>query len=319
MTLLVIGATGTLGRQIVRKALEDGFQVRCLVRNRKKANFLRELGAQLVYGDLTMPETLTLSFKGVTAVIDASTTRPDDIANLKETDWQGKLALIRLAKIAKIKRFVFFSILNAEKYPYIPLMDMKTKIEEKLKESGIPFTIFRLAGFYQALISQYAIPVLDKQPIWTTSESVPISYIDTQDAAMICLKSLLIKDTENQVFFLGGPKAWVSSSIIELCEKLSGQTAKINLIPMSILKLARQVTSLFEWSSSINERLAFVEVLEEEEDFSTSTLNLYRIFDIDINNFVTLENYLQEYFEKILKTLKDLNYEQTSKQRDLTI
>ena len=88
---------------------------------------------------------------------------------------------------------------------------------------------------------------------------------------------------------------------------------------MSVLKLARQVTSLFEWSSSINERLAFVEVLEEEEDFSTNTLNLYKTFDIDVTNFVTLENYLQEYFEKILKTLKDLNYEQTSKQRDLTL
>nr|BBA18338.1 photosystem I assembly protein Ycf3 [Heterosigma akashiwo]BBA18477.1 photosystem I assembly protein Ycf3 [Heterosigma akashiwo]BBA18754.1 photosystem I assembly protein Ycf3 [Heterosigma akashiwo]BBA19031.1 photosystem I assembly protein Ycf3 [Heterosigma akashiwo] len=319
MTLLVIGATGTLGRQIVRKALEDGFQVRCLVRNRKKANFLRELGAQLVYGDLTMPETLPLSFKGVTAVIDASTTRADDINNLQETDLVGKLILIRLAKIAKIKRFIFFSILNAEKYPFIPLMKMKTEIEDALKDSDIPYTIFRLAGFYQALISQYAIPVLDKQPIWITSESLPVAYIDTQDAANISLKTLLIDNTKNKTFFLGGPRSWVSSEIIGLCEKLSGQTAKLNLIPMSILKLARQFTSLFEWSSNINERLAFVEILEEDQNFSSETLTLYKNFDIDQNNFVTLEVYLQEYFEKILKTLKDLNYEKVSKQRDLTI
>nr|YP_001936387.1 Ycf39 [Heterosigma akashiwo]ABV65993.1 conserved hypothetical plastid protein Ycf39 [Heterosigma akashiwo] len=319
MTLLVIGATGTLGRQIVRKALEDGFQVRCLVRNRKKANFLRELGAQLVYGDLTMPETLPLSFKGVTAVIDASTTRADDINNLQETDLVGKLILIRLAKIAKIKRFIFFSILNAEKYPFIPLMKMKTEIEDALKDSDIPYTIFRLAGFYQALISQYAIPVLDKQPIWITSESLPVAYIDTQDAANIALKTLLIDNTKNKTFFLGGPRSWVSSEIIGLCEKLSGQTAKLNLIPMSILKLARQFTSLFEWSSNINERLAFVEILEEDQNFSSETLTLYKNFDIDQNNFVTLEVYLQEYFEKILKTLKDLNYEKVSKQRDLTI
>ena len=295
MTLLVIGATGTLGRQIVRKALEDGFQVRCLVRNRKKANFLRELGAQLVYGDLTMPETLPLSFKGVTAVIDASTTRADDINNLQETDLVGKLILIRLAKIAKIKRFIFFSILNAEKYPFIPLMKMKTEIEDALKDSDIPYTIFRLAGFYQALISQYAIPVLDKQPIWITSESLPVAYIDTQDAANISLKTLLIDNTKNKTFFLGGPRSWVSSEIIGLCEKLSGQTAKLNLIPMSILKLARQFTSLFEWSSNINERLAFVEILEEDQNFSSETLTLYKNFDIDQNNFVTLEVYLQEY------------------------
>lgn len=318
MSLLVIGATGTLGRQVVRKALENGFQVKCMVRNRNKANFLRELGAELIYGDLTLPETLPLCFKGVTAVIDASTTRPEDIGNLKEIDLVGKLYLIELAQIAKIKRFIFFSIVNADKYPQVPLMQMKTEIEKKLINSNLPYTIFKLAGFYQALISQYAIPILDKQPIWITTESVPISYIDTQDAASICLKSLLIKTTENQTFFLGGPKAWISKSIIEICEKLSGQKAKLNLIPISILKLVREFTGLFEWTSKINERLAFVEVLEKE-NFSQNSIILYKTFDINETNFVPLESYFQEYFERILKTLKDLNYEQTFKQRDLTL
>ena len=318
MTLLIIGATGTLGRQIVIKALENGFQVRCLVRNRTKANFLKELGAKLVYGDLSMIETLPLAFKEITAVIDASTTRPDDIISLSEIDLKGKLALIKLAKQSGVKRFIFFSILNAEKYPAIPLMQMKIKVEENLKQSGLSYTIFKLAGFYQALISQYAIPILDKQPIWTTTESIPISYIDTQDAASICLKSLLIRDTENQTFFLGGPKAWVSKNIIEICEKLSGQKAKLKLIPISLLKFIRQISSLFEWSLKINERLAFVETLEEK-DFSSDSLKLYNKLDIDSSYFVKLENYLQEYFERILNTLKDLNYEQSFKQRDLKV
>jgi uncharacterized protein YbjT (DUF2867 family) len=201
MTLLVIGATGTLGRQIVKKSLENGFKVKCLVRNKIKANFLKQLGAELVYGDLSMPETLPICLREVSSIIDASTTRENEIDNLEEIDLNGKLKLIDLAKKLKIKRFIFFSILNAEKYPNVRFMKMKIKIEEYLKESKIKYTIFRVGGFYQALINQYAIPILDKQPVWTTKEFIPIGYIDTQDAASICLKSLFLKNTENETFF----------------------------------------------------------------------------------------------------------------------
>jgi len=223
MSLLIIGATGTLGRQVVRQALNEGYQVRCLVRNVRKANFLREWGAELVYGDLSAPETLPEAFKGITALIDTATGRPTDNLNVKDIDWDGKIAVLQAAKTAKIKRYVFFSILNANKYAYIPLMKLKSKFERILQNSGVPYTIFQLSGFYQGLIGQYALPILEQQPIYVTKETMPVAYMDTEDVAKFCLKSLKLPKTENSIFALGNPEALLSSEIIKKCEELSGQ------------------------------------------------------------------------------------------------
>ena len=199
MSLLIVGGTGTLGRQIVLQALTKGYQVRCLVRNLRKANFLKEWGAELVYGDLTLPETIPSNLRGITAIIDASTSRPYDVST-KKVDWDGKLVLIDAAKTANIQRFIFCSTLNLEQFPTIPLMRMKQGIEKKLKQSSIPYTIFRLTGFYQGLIEQYAIPILEDLPIWVTNENTRVSYMDTQDIAKFCLRALQLPQTKNKTF-----------------------------------------------------------------------------------------------------------------------
>jgi uncharacterized protein YbjT (DUF2867 family) len=320
MSLLVIGGTGTLGRQIVLQALTKGYQVRCLVRNFRKASFLKEWGAELVYGDLARPETIPPCFKGITAVIDASTSRANELDSLKKVDWEGKLCLIEAAKVANIQRFIFFSTQNVEQFQTIPLMKIKNGIEIKLKESGIPYTTFRLTGFYQGLIEQYAIPILENLPIWVTNENTYISYMDTQDIAKFCLRSLQIPQTENKTFLLKNSKGWGSSEIINLCEQLAGQEAKVQRIPLFVLKLTSRFFGFFEWGQNISDRLAFAEVLNAENDFSQSTtVNLYKMFKIDPSELVQLDDYFLEYFIRLLKRLRDINFEDVQKQKNLII
>lgn len=319
MSLLIIGGTGTLGRQVVLQALTKGYQVRCMVRSLRKAAFLKEWGAELVYGDLTSPETIPPCLRGITAVVDASTSRPSDLSTIKQVDWDGKLALVEACKTANIRRFIFCSALNLEQFSNIPLMEMKQGIEIKLKESNIPYTIFRLSGFYQGLIEQYAIPILEDLPIWITNENTSVSYMDTQDIAKFCLRALQLPKTENKTFFLVGPKGWLSSEIIKLCEQLAGQSAQVKRIPISILKLSSSFLGFFEWGQSISDRLAFVEILNVENDFSKYTFDLYKTFKIDPVEIVQLDDYFLEYFIRLLKRLRDINFEDVQKQKNLII
>ena len=319
MSLLIIGGTGTLGRQIVLQALTKGYKVRCLVRNFRRASFLKEWGVELVYGDLTRPETLPPCLSGITAIIDASTSRADELDSLKKVDWDGKLCLIEAAKVANIKHFIFFSTQNIEQFENIPLMRLKYGIEQKLKESKIPYTIFRLTGFYQGLIEQYAIPILENLPIWVTNENTSISYMDTQDIAKFCLRTLQIPETINQTFFLSGLKGWVSSEIISLCEQLAGQTAKVQKVPIIFLKWISNFFGFFEWGQNISERLAFVEILNTENNFSKSTFDLYKIFKIESEELIQLDDYFLEYFVRLLKRLRDINFEDVQKQKNLVI
>jgi len=319
MSLLIIGGTGTLGRQIVLQALTKGYPVRCMVRNFRKANFLKEWGVELVYGDLTRPETIPPCFKGITAVIDASTSRANEVDSLKKVDWNGKLSLIEAAKAANIKRFIFFSAQNVEQFENIPLMKLKYGIETKLKKSNIPYTIFRLTGFYQGLIEQYAIPILENLPIWVTNENTYISYMDTQDIARFCLRSLQIPQTTNQIFFLSGLRGWVSSEIINLCEQLAGQEAKVQRIPLFALKFVSKFVGFFEWGQNISDRLAFVEILNTENNFSKSTFDLYKMFNVDPSEIIQLDDYFLEYFVRLLKRLRDINFEDVQKQKNLIL
>nr|YP_009550261.1 hypothetical protein [Tisochrysis lutea]AZW07322.1 hypothetical protein [Tisochrysis lutea] len=298
MTLLIIGGTGTLGRQIVKTALDEGYQVRCLVRNLRRGAFLKDWGAELVYGDLSLPETIPTSFKGVNAVIDAATVRPTDNYTAETIDWRGKVALIESAKLAKVKKFISFSSVDAAQNPNIPLLDLKLKLIAELEKSGLNYTVFECAGFFQGLISQYAIPTLEKQTIWLLGSMYPTAYIDTQDAAKIVISSLKIENTMKKLPLVGN-KSWTPEQIIRICERLSGNKANRSYLPLILLTSLRSVLRSLEFTWNIADRLQFAEI-QPATNISTNSQS----------NLLTLEQYFQEYFSKILKKLKETNYQQ---------
>ena len=200
------------------------------------------------------------------------------------------------------------------------LLNLKSSIETNLKNSGLNYTIFQLSGFFQGLIGQYAVPILDQQTIWSTQDTAKIAYMDTQDVAKFCLRSLVIPETSNNTYILGGSKSWLSSELVTVCEKLSGQKAEVSFIPLFLLGLIRRLASFSMWSWGITDRLAFAEVLSQNSNSEAAINETYKVFNFKSSDLLSVEDYLKEYFATMLKKLRDLNYDQTqvARRKDLT-
>jgi len=313
MSLLIIGGTGTLGRQIVKQALNDGYQVKCFTRNLRRATFLKDWGAELVYGDLSLPETIPPALKGINYVIDAATVRPTDDYNSEVIDWKGKVALIEAAKLAKIKKFICFSVLGASQNTMVPLIDLKLKVTNLLENSNLNCTIFQCSGFFQGIINQYAIPILESKPVWLIGNSNPIAYLDTQDAAKAVIENLNTTTQGTETLALIGKRFWTSEEVVALCERLSGKEAKLLYIPGLLLGLLSRFFRFFEFTWNISDRLQFSELqvnyLKDEKRASEVSWSIERL---------GLENYLQEYFGKIMKKLKETNYQQSQQSNEIS-
>jgi uncharacterized protein YbjT (DUF2867 family) len=306
MQVLVVGATGTLGRQIARRALDDGHSVRCMVRSPRKAAFLQEWGCELTRGDLLEPDSLDYALDGQDAVIDAAGARAGEGGSAYDVDWTGKQNLFAACGRAGVGRVVFLSLLNADRHRNVPLMDIKACTEDWLAASDLDYTVLRCVAFMQGLISQFAIPVLESQTVWVSGVPTPIAYMNTQDVARFAVAALGRPDTMRQSYPVVGPRAWTTGEITQLCERYSGREARVVRVPPVLLNLLQRLTSFFAASLSVAERLAFAEVVGGGQPLDAPMEASYAAFGLDPADTTRLEDYLKEYYDTILRRLREL-------------
>ena len=306
MRVLVIGGTGTLGRQIARRALDAGHQVRCMVRTPRKASFLQEWGCELTRGDLLEPDSLDYALEGQEAVIDAAGTRATEGGSVYDTDWIGKLNLFNACQRAGVKRVVFISLLDAEKHRDVPLMDIKYCTEQLLIDSDFDYTILRCVAFMQGVIGQVAIPVLENQTVWVSGTPTAIAYMNTQDVARFAVAALERPETVRQAFPVVGPRAWNTGEITQLCEKYSGKSARVFRVQPVLLRAMQAVASFFEPAVNVVERLAFDKVTGGGVSLEAPMEASYAAFGLDPAETTQLDDYLKEYYDTILRRLREM-------------
>jgi len=193
-------------------------------------------------------------------------------------------------------------------------MDIKYCTEKLLEKSNLDYTIFNCAAFMQGVIGQFAIPVLDSQAVWMSGAPTKIAYMNTQDMAKVIVAAVNNSKTYRLSLPLVGPQAWNSNEVISLCEKFSNKKAKVFRVSPFLISITQKVASFFNDSLNVAERLAFAEVTSSGESLDADMSKTYEILDLKKEDMTSLEIYLKEYYQQILKRLKemkvDLNIEE---------
>ena len=144
-TILVTGATGNVGSQVVQQLIAAGITPRVAVRSLKKADTLKQAGAEPVEMDLDKPETVQPAFEGIDKVFLVSPFVPNMI--------QLAAILVKAAKKANLKQVVRLSALSQ---PGTTLSKWHGDVEKMIEDSGISFTFLRPNGFMQNFVNSMA-------------------------------------------------------------------------------------------------------------------------------------------------------------------
>jgi uncharacterized protein YbjT (DUF2867 family) len=144
--ILITGATGHQGNAIAHHLLQHGnFTVRAFVRdpNKPAAQELKQMGAELVEGDLNDRASLDRALQGTYSVFSVQ-----DIQDGLDTEISHGKTVADAAKAADIQHFVYSSVGSAERNTGIPHFDSKFQIEEYIRSLGLPYTILRPVFFF---------------------------------------------------------------------------------------------------------------------------------------------------------------------------
>ena len=222
--ILVTGATGLNGKELVQRLSARGVPVRALVRNVAKAEALAALpNVQIVEGDLARPETLVRPLQGVQRAMLISSSDPGML------DVQTNF--IEAARNTGVTHVVKLSGIIPELDSPFRFARMHAEIERRLEVSGLAFTHLRAGEFMPSYFRQ--VPsIVAKGALFLPMEDARIASVDVGDIAEVAAIVLTTSGHEGKIYPLTGPEAL---TMTEVAAKLSAATGKtihyVNVTP----------------------------------------------------------------------------------------
>jgi uncharacterized protein YbjT (DUF2867 family) len=238
--ILVIGATGLLGSEVVRRLRKAGQPVRALARatsNPERLEELKQSGAEVVFGDLKQPETLKAACRGADAIVTtaSSTFSRQENDSIQTVDHDGYLNLIEAATAAGVRRFVYTSI--PPNLHESPLTRAKYEVARRLMASGLDYTVLSANFFMEVWLSPHLGFNAEQGNVTIYGTGTrPIGFVSYKDVAEIAVRSLASDACRKQTLLVAGPENLSPLEIVRVFEQASGRSIKVDHVPEKALE-----------------------------------------------------------------------------------
>ena len=248
--VLVTGASGYLGRYVVKEFKERGYVVRALVRNPEKFKTAGQHGEPAVYdmvdeivtGDVTSPESIKGVCQGIDVVFCAlGLTAPDAHHTSYDVDYLGNKHILDQAVAEHVSKFIYVSVFNQDKMPEVPTIKAHELFVAELKKSGLSLAVIRPNGYFSDMGRFFSMA--QSGHIFMIGEGdKKINPVHGADLAKVCVDAV---NGDAREIPVGGPDIYTFKETMELAFHACGKTPWITELPMWLAEGGLMVTGLF--------------------------------------------------------------------------
>jgi uncharacterized protein YbjT (DUF2867 family) len=215
LKIMVTGATGNVGLEVIRLLQEHDCHICAAVRNPDQAKQILGNNIDFVQFDFTNSDTWANAFERVNKLF---LVRPPNLANVRK-----QIApVLNAAKLSGVEQVVFLSIQGAERNPIVP----HSKIERYIKQLSIPATFLRAGFFMQNLNTIHREDIKTRGELFMPAGNGITSFIDVRDIAAVAVRALIEDGHSSRAYTLTGSEALTYYKVAEIFTEVLGKSIR---------------------------------------------------------------------------------------------
>jgi uncharacterized protein YbjT (DUF2867 family) len=240
--VLVAGATGYLGKYLVKALYTQGHQVRAIARTPEKLDDLKDFIDKIIKAEITQPDTMKGICTDTDVVISSiGITRQKDGLKYMDVDYQANKNLLNEAITSGAKKFIYVSVLNGRLFKNLKMIEAKERFADDLMASGLDYTIIRPNGFFSDIKEVLNMAMQGK--VYLIGDGhYKSNPIHGQDLAEFIVGKM---DSSEKEIDVGGPEIFTQNEIAGMAFRVLGKKEKITHISIWIRDISLKLMRLF--------------------------------------------------------------------------